>query len=136
MDGMMAKYLPRGISVEQALLRAMLDSLLLEIEQHDTDYDRRYTLVLQAVSVANQLGYPAGFRIDPQEPEWPCAFITLPGVGQISWHCPQFPESWDGHTTAEKYQRIATFTGGRAAPLSEVMASLYRNDAADVHTEP
>ncbi|WP_055563643.1 hypothetical protein [Streptomyces atriruber] len=60
---------------------------------------------------------------DPEEPDWAVLFITLP-TGQASWHIaaddlslfhhvdlddantPGAPE-WDGHSTAEKYERIA-----------------------------
>lgn len=87
--------------------RATLIKLLECIERCDTQddmYDTRYTLVLGALSQANILGYPAGVRIDPDEPEWPVAFIELP-LGQVSWHIPQHPIPWDGHTTATKYAR-------------------------------
>lgn len=79
--------------------------LLLSIERHDTDYDRRYGMVLRAVSQAHSLGFKAGFRFDPKEPEWPVAFIELP-TGQVTWHVAPHPVPWDGHTTEEKYDRI------------------------------
>lgn len=86
-------------------LKAMLDT----IEYHDTNYPERYGLVLRAVALAHQLGYAAGFRIDPSEPEWPVAYIELP-TGQVSWHMPQHPIAWDGHDTAEKYRRVRQFS--------------------------
>lgn len=82
--------------------------LLDQIEQHDTDYERRYRLVLQLVLVARDAGFPAGFRIDPSEPEWPVATVELP-TGQVSWHMPQHEQPWDGHDTATKYERCRTF---------------------------
>ncbi len=87
------------------IMRDALPDLLVKIKAADRDYARRYDLVLQAVSVAHQAGYEAGFRIDPAEPEWPVAFIELP-EGQASWHLPQHPTPWDGHTTEEKFRRI------------------------------
>jgi hypothetical protein len=91
-------YAPSGLAL---LLRA--------IEANDEKYIPRYGLVLQAVAYAHCLGLKAGFRLDPAEPEWPVAFIELPQQGQVSWHIPQHPIAWDGHTTEEKYQRIERF---------------------------
>jgi hypothetical protein len=85
-----------------------LVDVLDAIYHADTDYDARYGLVLEAVSTADALGYPAGFRIDPTEPEWPVAYIELP-TGQVSWHLPQHPVPWDQHDTYEKYRRCRAF---------------------------
>jgi hypothetical protein len=82
---------------------------LQSIQANDEKYVVRYTLVLAAVEYANRLGYSAGFRIDPTEPEWPCAFIELPGAGQVSWHIPQHVNAWDGHDTEVKYERVKQF---------------------------
>lgn len=62
--------------------------------------------------------YPASWQPDPNEGNWPVVYIQLP-TGQASWHIS--PKDWhlfdgtarddttiwDGHTTAEKYERIA-----------------------------
>ena len=89
---------------------ARLNASLREILGHarQGDYAARECGVLMAVAEARALGYEAGFRIDPAEPEWPVAFIQLP-TGQVSWHMPQFPLEWDGHTTEEKNARIVSF---------------------------
>lgn len=71
-------------------------------------YDQRNRAVVEAVYLALFCGYTAGFRFDPQEPEWPVAYIELPH-GQVSWHLPQHVNPWDGHTTEEKNNRIALF---------------------------
>lgn len=54
-------------------------------------------------------------------PDWHgCVYIDLP-TGQASWHyhdshahlfehLPPYTNKWDGHTTDEKYQRIAAMT--------------------------
>lgn len=94
-----------------------LVEVLKQIEEHDTDYDTRFRLVWQAVDHARAVGYSAGVRIDPTEPEWPVVYIELP-TGQVSWHMPQHPETWDGHDTAEKYRRLREFVAStkQAAP--------------------
>jgi hypothetical protein len=92
--------------------RDNLIDLLLTIRGNDENYDVRYGLVMEAVALAVKVGYEAGFRIDPAEPEWPVAYIELP-TGQVSWHMPQHRKAWDGHSTDEKYQRINEFAGVR-----------------------
>lgn len=82
-----------------------LAMLLRAIEANDEKYGPRYGLVLDALAVAHRLGFQAGFRIDPAEPDWPVAYIELP-TGQVSWHLPQHPTAYDGHSTAAKYKRI------------------------------
>lgn len=72
------------------------------------DYETRNICVLLALGAARNAGYEAGVRIDPKEPEWPVAFIELP-QGQVSWHLPQHVRAWDGHTTAEKDERVNAF---------------------------
>jgi hypothetical protein len=93
--------------------RLELALLLRAIERYDTDYDVRYGFVIEALAVAQRLGYPAGVRFDPQEPAWPVAVIELPrrggAPGQVSWHLPQHQVAYDGHTTAEKYDRCRAF---------------------------
>lgn len=60
--------------------------------------------------------YPSHFQSDPEAPDWPVLFISLP-TGQACWHiAPEdldlFPhvgeggDTWDGHTTDEKYERL------------------------------
>lgn len=86
-----------------------LAHVLTLIEQNDANYDRRYGLVFRALSIALQLGYTAGVRIDPKEPDWPVVFIELP-TGQVTWHVTPHPVEWDNHTTEEKYQRVRAYT--------------------------
>lgn len=89
-------------------LARRLAHILHRIELHDQDYTTRFYLLLDAVAVAHRCGYDAGFRIDPKEPEWPVVFISLP-TGQASWHIPQYPKEWDGHSTEDKYTRVHQF---------------------------
>ena len=92
-------------------LRSIFKALLLSIQEHDTEYHIRYSLVLMALGTAADLGLAAGIRFDPEEPEWPVVYIELP-TGQVSWHMPQHPVPWDGHDTEEKYRRIREYTDG------------------------
>ncbi len=77
-------------------------------------YAQRNRLIYQAIAIAARGGLEAGFAIDPREPDWPVAFIELgPGKDkQVSWHMPAHRWGYDGHSTAEKYQRIEAY--GRA----------------------
>lgn len=65
--------------------------------------------------------YPSGIALTPIEgwsPEWfGCVYIDLP-TGQASWHfhtshthlfadLPPYTGKWDGHSTPEKYERLA-----------------------------
>jgi len=84
----------------------MLAMLLTSIKANDEKYDVRSGLVYRALVEAHRLGLACGFRIDPNEPDWPVAYIELPFGGQVSWHMPAFPQAWDGHTTEEKFRRI------------------------------
>ena len=73
--------------------------------QIPVNYDRRNSRLIEAYYLASIIGVPCGFRIDSRNPEWPVLFFELP-TGQVSWHLPQHICAWDGHTDAEKHQRI------------------------------
>lgn len=68
--------------------------------------------------------FPSGIArtaIDGWDEEWHgCVYIDLP-TGQVSWHyhdshahlfagLPPYNRAWDGHSTEEKYQRLAALT--------------------------
>jgi hypothetical protein len=91
-------------------LKTLLDMIVLA----DEEYELR--LVLDAMAAARHAGYAVGIRVDQEYPEWPVVYIQLP-TGQVSWHMPEHPWEWDGHTTPEKFDRIAAFrgVGGHAA---------------------
>jgi hypothetical protein len=72
------------------------------------NYAWRNELILRAMGEAAAAGFKAGIRIDFAEPTWPTVYIELP-TGQISWHLPEHPTEYDGHTTEEKYDRIAKY---------------------------
>lgn len=93
----------------------LLAKVLMRAVIHDTNYPQRYGDVLRALALAHDLGYRVGIKIDPKEPGWPVVYIDLPddglepAGGQVSWHMPEYAGEWDGHTTAEKFARIAAY---------------------------
>jgi hypothetical protein len=88
--------------------------------------DQAYSERNQLVSLLATL-YPSGIKrtaIEGWDPAWHnCVYIDLPN-GQASWHyhdreahlfthLPAYAGEWDGHTTEEKYRRIAELRAGR-----------------------
>lgn len=75
-------------------------------------YGQRYGLVIAALHTAVMLDYPAGIGIGAHDGTdlslWPIVYIELP-TGQVSWHMPAHHHPYDGHTTTEKYERIANY---------------------------
>lgn len=82
--------------------------------------DQAYTERNRLVAVLARL-WPAGIKrtdIPGWDAEWHnCVYIDLP-TGQVSWHyhdrdahlfadLPAYSGEWDGHTTEEKYRRLA-----------------------------
>lgn len=93
--------------------------------------ERNQCLALMA-RMALRLGWKAGVGFHPVEdaewdPEWSTVlFIDLP-TGQSSWHfhtseahllagLPFYAGAWDGHSTPEKYQRVAAALPLEVAP--------------------
>ena len=87
-----------------------------QVAGKDAAYSERNQLVALLAALD-----PAGTKrtaIEGWDPEWHnCVYVDLP-TGQASWHyhdseahlfahLPAYPGEWDGHTTTEKYQRIA-----------------------------
>ena len=94
----------------------------------DTAYWERNRLVRFLASL-----YPSGMKrteIPGWEPAWQnCVFIDTP-EGQLSWHyhdreagtfadLPPYEKEWDGHSTEEKYMRLARLSW-RGSNLKEV----------------
>lgn len=90
-----------------------------------TAADAAYAERNQLVALLARL-YPSGTKrteIDGWEPEWHgCVYIDFP-TGQLSWHyhdreahlfadLPPYRGEWDGHTTEQKYMRIARYWRG------------------------
>jgi hypothetical protein len=81
----------------------------------DEVYAERSAVVLAFAQAAQMCGGTVGKLVDPAEPDWPVLMIDTP-YGQVSWHLkasempadmPDYPGEWDGHTTPEKYERLA-----------------------------
>lgn len=100
----------------------------------DTVYRERAALV--ALLAAQ---YPAVIVSDgdPQTPGWSLIYVDTPH-GQMSWHLspddldlfahvPTVDDgpTWDGHTTEEKYQRLAALTAEVAATGTPLMRSAH-----------
>jgi hypothetical protein len=87
--------------------------------EKDTAYAERNAVVLAFARAAVRLGWRVGVLDDPAEPDWPVLVIDLPFMRerQVSWHMQRselragefdpYPGEWDGHTTPEKYDRLA-----------------------------
>lgn len=86
-------------------------------------YTERNRVVALAARMAERDGFDAGVfdHEGEAEPGWSTVVaIDLP-TGQVSWHLPdaeaaafttglpEYPGSWDGHTTDEKHARIEAF---------------------------
>lgn len=96
------------MELETLCTEVLLADELRTAAEHDTDYNVRNPAIYHALALATQLGYPAGIRLDPTEPDWPVAYIDLP-TGQVSWHLPAYPGTWDGHDTPTKLARCRAY---------------------------
>jgi len=79
-------------------------------------------------------------HIDGWDPTWfNCVFIDLP-TGQASWHyhdreahlfahVREADATWDGHTTAEKYERVAECARRAATPEFEWLPLVAKDPA-------
>lgn len=88
--------------------------------EKNSAYNERNRVVALLASLAMELGWKAGLKrtaIEGWDAAWHnCVYIDLP-IGQVSWHyhdseeylfmhLPRYFEPWDGHDTAEKYERV------------------------------
>lgn len=87
----------------------------------DDAYFDRNQAVMALGRMALKLGYRAGLKEDPNEPDWPVLMIDLP-TGQVGWHLPRkeivgqwpyYEGEWDGHSLEEKRRRLEEFILGR-----------------------
>jgi hypothetical protein len=92
------------------------DDLVLEL------YSERSACVAALVKAATAKQWVCWWCIDPETgPRWPVVGIELP-TGQVTWHVSQADfdklglaerlakvdhATWDGHSTEEKYRRLA-----------------------------
>jgi hypothetical protein len=99
---------------------AVMDPDMLKIYGPDLErwtevYQERNAVVVALARMAQAAGWTVGQRNDPASEGWPVLYIDTP-EGQVSWHLPQdqmpanippYNGEWDGHTTDEKYDRLA-----------------------------
>ena len=118
------KYL-RRVDVLKAVAAARCaesERTLAEMEaRKDAAYLERNRVVAALAYVAVRLGWPVAVTrtsIEGWSEDWhSCIYIGLP-TGQASWHfhdshahlfdgLPRAVVAWDGHTTEQKYERLA-----------------------------
>lgn len=92
----------------------------------DVAYRERNRVVAAMVRLANGAGCRAWIALHELGQDWPpewryVVYVELP-TGQVSWHIHErerplfgylrlakYAPRWDGHTTAEKYDRLAAY---------------------------
>lgn len=110
-------------SITPEQLHAYATPLLERIKELEARKDAAY-LERNQVVAALASAYPSGIArttIEGWSEDWHgCVYIDLP-TGQASWHyhdsqaylfahLPAYKGSWDGHTTEEKYTRLAAIS--------------------------
>ena len=110
-----------SVTISPTTLLRFLDALEAAEQQvaelrkeKDAAYAERNKVVM-----ALAYHYPCRWGIDADEPDWRVLYIELP-TGQVSWHfsLAEYEAArglnalahngvWDGHTTEEKYKRLA-----------------------------
>jgi hypothetical protein len=105
----------------------------------DGAYAERNRCVSAIAKMALAAGYPVGIAqtaIEGWDEAWHgCVYIDLP-TGQVSWHyhtddaalfdfLPAYTGTWDGHSTPEKYERLAQFWPMRPSP-AEARAAIRK----------
>lgn len=98
----------------------VLQELAEAQERLNEVYAERNALAVAFATAMQALGYLAGYGLDADaNADWPVLYVSTP-AGQVSWHLPKaeaahsrialgvYGQPWDGHTTALKYQRLAS----------------------------
>ncbi len=118
-------HLPHMVEVvESAGYQAIRDDNARLRQRKDGAYLERNQVVAALARC-----FPSGIArtaIEGWHEEWHgCVYIDLP-TGQVSWHyhdshahlfagLPPYQGTWDGHSTEEKYRRLAALDGGKGA---------------------
>ena len=127
----------RAVTAERDQLRAASGQLM---SAKDSAYTERNRCVAAIARLALANGWRAGLGSHQGDdltwdPEWrTIVFIDLP-AGQVSWHLhdsevalfeglPPYPGFWDGHTTEEKYARLAEVRRWRSSITADRDAAL------------
>jgi hypothetical protein len=141
---------PSGTPCPHCAETDRLRAALAEAERaRDGAYAERNKLVAALARLAPALGWTAGVArtaIDGWDPVWHgCVYIDTP-AGQLSWHyhdderrlfvgLPPYCGAWDGHTTPEKYERLADAAATAPHALDAARAAL-RAPAAELMDSP
>lgn len=84
----------------------------IAVEDAVRGYPRRFPLVLHALDLASALHLRCGLGWDDKPTAVvgyrAVAYIELP-TGQVSWHMPEFPAEWDGHSDEVKEERSRAY---------------------------
>ncbi|MFF9199989.1 hypothetical protein ACF09L_32760 [Streptomyces sp. NPDC014779] len=126
----------RGVVEDVADVRAAM--LQAEAERDGVYRERAHLVALLAAEHPSVL-VPAH---DVQEDGWVIVYLHIPAAGQMSWHIsprdldlfdhvervrPDDPRAqWDGHTTAEKYDRVRAATAERMTHCGPECAEMHR----------
>lgn len=97
-------------------------------DQKDAAYSERNQLVAALSKLfPSWIGWHEGDN-DDWDPEWRNVIYILLPIGQVSWHIHEselvyfshlqkkYGPHWDGHTTEEKYRRLAALESNNATP--------------------
>ena len=110
--------------------------------ERDAAYVERNRCVAALARILLADGYGAWLAEHPDDPNWDPEWKTIVFIdgptGQMSWHLhdsdvalfdglPRGPNSWDGHSTPEKYARLARIDA--MSPVTE--AELVRQINAE-----
>ena len=108
------------ISEQYLEMRDMLDEAICALEEMTSRKNAAYRERNRVVAALAHC-FPSGIRktsIQGWSDDWHnCVYIDLPS-GQVSWHyhdsevglfkdLPPYEKEWDGHTTEQKYERLA-----------------------------
>jgi chromosome segregation ATPase len=137
-----------AIDLEARLARVadLAEDLEQRAKRAEADKDAAYRERNQLVALLARI-YPSGVRetaIEGWDPAWHgCVFVDTP-EGQLSWHfhdserplfdLPAYEKPWDGHTTEQKYERIARLrswwdTPTTHPPQSELVREMLEHAA-------
>lgn len=91
----------------------------------------------QLVAALSKL-FPASLEEDEKAPGWPVCIIDLP-TGQVSWHVTAADAAmffghlpahagrvWDGHSTPEKYARLAALSTQQETTMTDVATNAQK----------
>ncbi len=145
-----AAFQASNAELENRLATLATKALTLEAER-DSAYAERNRLVALIARLARELKMPVGLRpasdAQPESAFQRVAVVVLP-TGQCSWHFPEresawfdgldaHPDAWDGHTTADKHDRIDRYVAIVDAAHAErnAVGTQFEAPASDTTTD-